>query len=430
MDTLSIIQELAISALLGLLVGLQRERTEAELAGIRTFPLVTVFGTLCAVLTQRFGEPWILPAGLLAMVGLIVTGDIAKLKQSRPGRGITTEMAMIVMFAVGGLVTVGTDLWIVAVAVAGGVAMLLQLKPQMHGLAEHMGDTDFRAMMQFVLITFVVLPVLPNKGYDPFDPIRIFLPKDFGAFPVLNPYEIWLMVVLVVGISLGGYVMYKLFGQQAGIVLGGILGGTISSTATTMSYARRTATTSDASGLALVVILIASAVTYVRVLLEIAVAAPSFVSHAVWPISALFLVSLALAVVAWIAHGRQPTEMPEQENPSELKSAVIFAVAYAIVLLSVAVGKHYLHDEGLYVIAAVSGMTDMDAITLSTARLVSGGRLNPEIGWRLIVIGTLSNLVFKGLIVAVVGDRKLLRDLAAFFGVVLAAGIAILVWCQ
>ncbi|NOX54916.1 MAG: MgtC/SapB family protein [Planctomycetes bacterium] len=428
MEPLAVFQQLAISTLLGLLVGLQRERTESNLAGIRTFPLITLFGTLCALLSSQSGQVWVLPAGLLALVALILVGNFPKLRQAEPDPGVTTEMAMLVMFADGAVVAFGTHMWIVAAAVAGTVAMLLHLKPQMHGLAARMGDADFRAIMQFVLITFIILPVLPNKGYDPFDPFRPLLPPDFGEFPVLNPYEVWLMVVLVVGISLGGYVIYKLFGRQAGIVLGGIVGGTISSTATTVSYARRTVTAPEACGLAAIVIMIASTITFIRVLLEIAVAAPSLLPVAFWPIVALMSVAAALAAVAWMAHGRQENDMPEQENPTELKSAIVFAVVYAIVLVGVAVGKHYLENEGLYVIAAISGMTDMDAITLSSSRLVQSGQLDAQIAWRLILIGSLSNIVFKGLIVAAMGHRRLLAQISGLFGVTLVAGIAILVW--
>ena len=427
MEPVLLLQQLAISLLLGLLVGLQRERTDSDLAGFRTFPLITTFGTLCAILGEAFGYPWIMAAGFAGIISLILIGNIPKLKMEKPDPGVTTEIAMLVMFSVGAFVVVGE--WIVAVAVAGGVAILLQLKPQLHGLAARMGDHDFRAILQFVLVTFIVLPVLKeyDQSFNPFQALTPVFPNiNFDNLDVLNPYEVWLMVVLVVSISLGGYVSYKIFGRHAGIVLGGILGGTISSTATTMSYSRRTAQSPDAAGLAAIVIMIASAVTYVRVLLEIAVVAPSFLIEAAGPILVMFAASVVLAAVAWIYSGSSKNEMPVHGNPTELKSAIIFGLLYALVIVAVAVGREKLNDEQLYAIAGLSGMTDMDAITLSTSRLVRANRLEPHVGWRLIVIAAMSNLFFKGLIVAVVGHSGLLKKMRLLFGIALITGFGVL----
>ncbi len=429
LETTTLFQQLAISLLLGLLVGLQRERTEADLAGFRTFPLLTIFGTLCAVFGRELGNPWMVPAGFLGVIAVIIVGNLPRIKAASGDTGVTTEVAMFVMYVVGALVVVGP--WSVAVAVAGGAAILLHLKPQMHGFAARLRDEDFRAVLQFVLITFIILPVLPNVNYDPLEVaqplLRPWFPNaQFGQFDVLNPYQIWLMVVLVVGISFGGYVSYKVFGQRAGTALAGILGGTISSTATTVSYARRSKTAPAVSGLAAVVVMIASSVTYVRVMLEMSIAGPSFVRMAVQPVLVLLGVTAALSAIVWFIYRTEEAEMPVQGNPAELKPAILFALVYAVVLYAVAVGRAFLEDTGLYAIAFLSGMTDMDAITLSTCRLVESGRLQPEVGWRLIVVGSLSNLVFKAGIVALTGDRRMFRLIAVLFGICLAAGVAVL----
>ncbi|MCX6907119.1 MAG: MgtC/SapB family protein, partial [Verrucomicrobia bacterium] len=215
---------LGIALGLGLLVGLQRERSSAaRLAGFRTFPIITVFGTVCALLAQQFGG-WVLAAGFLAISAVAFTGCQAKMKLGEPEPSLITEMSILLMYAVGAYLTVGPTA--VAVTIGGGVAVLLYLKPQLHGLATKIGEADFRAVMQFVLISLVILPVLPNQAYGPYE--------------VLNPHRIWLFVVFIVAISLAGYVAYKFFGQSAGAMISGVLGGLISSTATTVSYARRT----------------------------------------------------------------------------------------------------------------------------------------------------------------------------------------------
>ena len=402
-------QSLAISLLLGGLVGLQRQHVDSPLGGVRTFPLVAVFGSLCAVLAEPFGG-WIVAAGLLATVAVIALGS--RQVRTETDRGITSEAAMLVMFAVGALCVSGPI--IIAVAVGGGVAVLLQFKPQLHGVVTKLGDADIKAIMQFVLITFIVLPVLPNETYD--------------RFEVLNPHEIWLMVVLVVGISLGGYISYKFLGHHAGLILSGLLGGIISSTATTASYARRTAQQPAMVPAAATVICLATGVSFVRILLEVAVVSRTLLPAVAPLLIGLMVVSLLFALL-FGRRGSQPAEMmPLQGNPSELKSAILFGVLYGVVLISVAASKEYLPDSGLYAIAALSGLADLDAITLSTARLVESERLSVDSAWRSILIAALSNLVFKCGLVLAVGDRKLFRDIAWLLGVSSLLGAAVLWW--
>lgn len=190
-------ENLGIALLLGLLVGLQREHVTAELAGLRTFPMITVLGTVSAYLDGLVeGSGWVIAAGMLSVVVLVIAEKLRQPPKEKPG-GITTEISIVLMFAVGALLVLGYRTGGVAVGV--GVAALLQFKPELHGLAARLGDNDLRAIMQFGVITFVILPVLPNRTFGPLD--------------VFNPFQTWLMVSLIVGISLGGYVAYKFFGD-------------------------------------------------------------------------------------------------------------------------------------------------------------------------------------------------------------------------
>ncbi len=404
-------QSLAISLLLGGLVGLQRQHVDAPLGGVRTFPLISVFGSLCAILAEPFGG-WMIAAGLLAVVTLIVVGHQHPSPKLEGERSLSTEMAMLLMFAVGALCVHGP--LIVAVSVGAGVAVLLQLKPQLHGLIARLGDVDVKAIMQFVLITFIVLPVLPNETYGPLD--------------VLNPRDMWLMVVLVVGISLGGYISYKFFGQMAGLVLSGLLGGLISSTATTASYSRRTAHLPEVASSAATIIVLATSVSFVRVLLEIAIVSRGLFLTAAAPLLIQLVLSLAVAACLWRRSRRESESMPLQGNPTELKSALWFGLLYGGVLLGVAAGKEYLPESGLYGVAILSGLTDMDAITLSTSRLVEVGRLNQDIAWRVILTASLANLVFKTGLVACLGHRRLLTQMLWLCCLTLASGVALVVF--
>jgi uncharacterized membrane protein (DUF4010 family) len=409
MDVTTTFQLLAIALGLGLLVGLQREHSASKLAGVRTFPLVTFLGALAAMLGQYFGG-WVIAAGFLALAGLVFVGNLATFKDGRIDPGLTTEIAIVLMYAVGAYLVIGHRA--VAIAVGAGVAVLLQFKVQLHGFAERLGDDDLKAIMQFALVSLVILPVLPNRAYGPYD--------------VLNPRQIWWMVVLIVGINLAGYIAYKFLGPSASVALGGLLGGLISSTATTVSYSRQTRASSEGSPVAAVVIMIASAVVFPRVLLLMAVVAPPFAASAALPILILFGVAAALAAGAWFTLPRGKIEMPARRNPSELKSALLDGLVFAVVLFAVAAVRERFGGRGLYTVAALSGLTDVDAITLSTGQLVNSGRLPPSDGWRLVVVAVMSNLVFKGAIVAVVADSSLLRRVARLFGIAVAAGLLLL----
>jgi uncharacterized membrane protein (DUF4010 family) len=413
-------QQLGIALLMGLLVGLQREHAASPLAGLRTFPLITILGSVCALLDQKMHWPGVAVAvGFAGGITLVAVGTFTRFLAEETDRGLTTEFAILLMYGVGAYVVLGEML--IAVAVGAGVAVLLQFKPELHGIAARLGDEDLRAIMQFALITCIVLPVLPKKAY--------------GPYAVFNPFQIWLMVVLIVGISLGGYIVYKFFGARAGTLVSGILGGLISSTATTASYARRNVVAPENSPLDALVIVIASSMVYARVLTEIAVVAPGFLPHAAAPIGVMALVSIASAFVWTWRSGHRTTELPEQGNPTRLGSAVLFGGVYALLLFALAVVKDQLGSGGLYAVAALSGLTDMDAITLSTAQMTSqvngdkSAGIDYVTGWQLIVVAAISNLVFKAGIVAILGSRRLMHYILGLFALpALAGALMLLLW--
>ncbi|HSS75651.1 MAG TPA: DUF4010 domain-containing protein [Thermoanaerobaculia bacterium] len=397
--------QLAVALGLGLLVGLQRERMDSSIAGIRTFALITLFGAVAAHLGQVFGG-WVVAAGLVVAAAFVVSGSFTRLAAGEADPGQTTEFTAVLMYGVGAWVVVGG--MPVAVALGGTVAVLLNLKEPLHQFVGKIGEGDLKAIMQFVVIALVILPILPDRT--------------FGPYGVLNPFQIWWMVVLIVALSMAGYVAFKLFGANAGAVLSGVFGGVISSTATTVTYARRAKEDPKSSRLAALIVMIASTVVFVRVLVEIAVVAPDRFVDLAPPIAAMLGVAAVLSATLWLGARRDPCAPPEAENPAQLKSALIFGIIYAAVLVAVAFARAQFGRTGLFTVALLSGLTDMDAITLSTARLVSGGGLDPGTGWRAILLAALSNLVFKAGVVAFLGSRRLLGRIALLFGVAVAGG--------
>ena len=405
------LQTLGISLGLGLLVGLQRERVKSQSAGFRTFALITVLGTLCGLMAELMGG-WIIAGGLLAVASAMIMANVIKLRGEREvSPSMTTEVAAMVMFCIGAYLAFGHRS--AAVVLSGAVVVLLHAKPILHGIVQRMGENDMRGLMQFALIALVILPVLPDEH--------------FGPFQVFNLRQIWWMVVLVSGISLGGYVAFKFFGQRAGTILGGLLGGLISSTATTVSYAKRASHVESQVAAATLVIMLASTVVYGRVLFEIWVVAPSVMMQVAGPIVIMMATAIALAAVVWLRHRHTKAELPPQDNPTELRAAITFGVMFALVLLAVAAAKQYMGDRGIYAVAAISGLTDMDAITLSTSKMAAEGAVASATAWRAIIIACIANLLFKTGIVAVLGGPTLLGRVASLFGVNIAVGILLLV---
>lgn len=404
-DLATTFQLLAISLGLGLLVGIQRERVDAPLAGIRTFPLITLFGTLTALLAIPLGG-WVVAVGLLAVVLTAGVGNL--MRQPRPDLGITTDISIVLMYAIGAYLVYGHRP--AAVVMGAGVAVLLHAKPALHRFVERLGENDMRVMMQFVVISLVILPVLPDRT--------------FGPYQVLNPHEIWWVVVLVVGLSLVGYVALKLYGGHKGLALAGLIGGLVSSTATTVSQARR-AEPQHAMA-ATVVVILASTVVYVRILTEIALAAPGIFARVAPPLLILLAVAAVLCVILWRQARRGNAELPDHANPSELRSALVFGAVYALVLLAVAAARQHVGNRGVYVAAGISGLTDLDAITLSTARLGEHGALRVDVVWRSIVIAVCANLAFKTGLVAVLGGGALARRIGFWFGIQVAVALLLL----
>ncbi|HMY27422.1 MAG TPA: MgtC/SapB family protein [Agitococcus sp.] len=403
-----ILQILATAFGLGLLVGLQREKAASALAGIRTFPLISLMGAMTGLVAQHFGG-WILASGFITLAIVILSAKFALFK-SNQDLGITTEVAALLMYIVGAYLTFGDAT--IAIVVGALTAVLLQMKDVLHDFVRKMGERDILAIMRFVAIALVILPILPNQNY--------------GPFHVLNPYDIWRMVVLIVAISLMGYAAYKVFKDKAGTLLAGILGGLISSTATTVSYARNTKTLPETSSLAALAIMLASTVSVIRVTLAFMVVSPSATSVIAPPLLTLFATMVIICVVLYFSRSGETHTMPEPDNPAELTSAIVFGLLYGGIIFAVAAAKEMFGQQSLYLIAMISGLTDVDAITLSTGRLVEGQRLEAHTGWQLVMIAIMANLVFKWGAVAVLGNKVLLKKLTVIFGAAFMVGLGIL----
>lgn len=403
---------IGISFGLGLLVGLQREKSNHQMAGVRTFTLVAILGSMTAILSRDFSNPYLIPAFAIAITALMFVSNYLKARnEDNPSRGLTTEMSLLLIFIICAYLVEGNK--VIGVIVGGTMAILLYIKESLHGFIDKLKDKDLTAIMTFAGISLIVLPILPDK--------------DLGPYNVLNPREIWWMVTLIVGISVLGYFIYKWIGKTAGMISNGILGGIISSTATTVSYARSTSENESINRISAFVILTSITVSIVRVIIEIAFVVPQKLSELIWPFIVLFgFMSILSAIIFYItSRDNKMDEMPEPKNPAQFKSALIFGVLYALILLAVAFSEDKLGNRGLYLVSIVGGLAKKDAITLSFAQSISDG-MDTGLGWRLIMAGILSNFAFKIVLAWVLGSPKLAKWITITMIISIAFGLLLI----
>lgn len=407
------VQAFAVSLGIGLLIGLERERKPDAKAGLRTFALTAVLGCLAALLAEQAESGWIIAVGLLMVAGMMIVAQARDpLDDGDPGT--TSVVAMMVCYGLGALV------WFeqatLAVMLAITVTVLLYFKAQLQGVTRSLTPKDLISILQFGVLSLVVLPILPNQ--------------DYGPYNALNPHQIWWMVVLISGLSLAGYAALRIVGNRHGAPLLGFFGGLVSSTATTMVFARNAREDIQLTATATLVILIANLVVTVRLGIVAVVLAPSLFAPLASVLGIGLLLGLAVALFRWrtlTAGGDLP--MPEVKNPTEIRTALSFGLLYGVVLLLAAWLQDIAGSQGLYLVALASGLTDVDAITLSTLRLFNQQTLNAAPAVTAIGLAVLSNLAFKsGLVIAIGGKtlaKSVLPGLAAI-GVGFIAGISLL----
>lgn len=403
---LDFLRVFSLSLGIGLLMGLERERNPSARAGLRTFGLVALLGTVAALLGEKTGSPWLLAVALL-MVGIMTVA--AYLTHPDPqDPGTTTIVALLLAFCYGAMIWYEYRTHAVMLAIV--TTMLLYFKAELRTVSQKLTRKDLISMLQFGVLSLVILPILPDH--------------DMGPYDALNPAQLWWMVVLISGVSLAGYAALRIVGQHHGAPILGVLGGLASSTATTLVFARHAASGPQLLRLASVVILIANLVVLVRLAIYGAVLQPALLPLLLPPLAAGLLLGAIFVLVVWRNLPAQH-DMPELElsNPAEIRTALTFGAAYGVVLVVSAALSDYAGSKGLYLVAVVSGLTDVDAITLSSLRLYGLQKLSAEETVTAVLIAMFANLAFKLGIVAAIGGALLTRRVSYGFALV-AVGVA------
>lgn len=378
----------------GLLMGLERERNPAAAAGARTFALLALLGTLAAIVGERVQSAWLIPVGLAAVAATIVAAQARQSPSDDPGT--TTVVAACVCYLLGAVAGLGEPG--LAGGIGVGVTALLYFKPEIETLSTSLQRSEQVSILQFLIASCIVLPILPDQAY--------------GPYAVLNPRNVWLMVVLISGIGVASYVALKLAAQRHGVFLAGILGGLVSSTATTVLYGRRVEESPALRSVAAAVVPLANLVPLVRISVIALFVAPGFLPFLL-PVAGAALAAgvAATAFFLWRSFGKSAAPLPESRNPAELGVALRFAGFYALVLFVSAWLTDFAGDHGLYATAAASGVVDIDPIVLSSLNLFAGTRLSPQQAVTAIGIAYSMNVLFK-LGVVFWYDRRLALQVA------------------
>lgn len=399
---------------IGALIGLEREfyqqkEDAPDFAGIRTFSLIALLGSVSSYLANDFGI--ILAA--LALGGLILMTTVSysgALLRSRTETGITTEVAAILTFLFGVLVM--GDHALVAIALAVITSILLTFKGKLHGFIRNMSSEDIHVTLQFALVAAVILPLLPDRTIDPWG--------------LLNPFQIWLMVVFVSGIGFSGYVLMKILGPSQGLNLMGILGGLASSTATTISFSSASREYPHMAHHYARAVVLASTVMFPRVLFLILVIHPPLALKVIIPLTLMLIAGVIyIFVIQKIKLIEEDTIHPEYKitNPLKLSTAMKFGLLFAVVLIVVEYSQTFLGSSGVYLASFITGLTDVDAITLSVTRLAQSTQLSSDVAGIAVIIAALMNTVSKGVISFFSGTQELRMPVIKAFVLMIMVGV-------
>jgi len=382
-----VIWNLFIALSIGLLIGIERGwsgRLEDEgdrVAGIRTFSLVGLLGGVWTEVS-RFINEWILAVAFLALAALVISSYVIKATvEEESDLGITTEVALLLTFTLSSWAAFGYHVYALGATVI--VITLLSLKPTLHRWLDKIEVKEIYAGIKLLIITVILLPLLPNKGYGPWEAI--------------NPHWIWWMVVLISGLSFIGYILIKYLGEDKGTMLTAITGGLASSTAVTLSLAQFAKQQKKiASGIFIAGVLVASSIMFVRVGIEVAIVNTALL-HPLWiPLTTMLMLTLGSGFWLWQKHLQLEDDQPpiELKNPLQFFTALQFGLLLGVILLLTTAMEKWYGDQGIYLLALFSGLMDVDAITLSLSRMAEDGT-DAGVATLGILIAVITNTLVK-----------------------------------
>lgn len=401
-------QKVMIAILIGLLIGIERERSkqaaDKTFAGVRTFPLIALIGFLSALITSMTSIAFFISA--FAVFGLLVgISYYFGVKQGDPGA--TTEVSYLLVFILGALVYWEMLLFSGALSVL--IVIFLTFKTHFHKFADRISQEDILATIKFAIITLIILPLLPNQGY--------------GPFSVLNPQKIWYMVILIAGISFVGYILFKLIGTKRGVFVLSILGGIASSTALTLSYTQRSKEVDSISRSLAGGIVLASSIMFPRILIIIFVLSKELGMELLVPFGIFTAGGVIVSLLLFRDNREKQVENLELKNPFKILPAIKFGIVFAVILFVSAAAQHYLGDQGVYLASLASGFLDVDAVALSMSNL-GGDSVGIKVAAIAVIIASAANTLTKVGLAAFAGSKGLRKHAVLGMSVLLILTIA------
>ena len=387
---------LSVAFCLGAIIGIQRgwkDRHHEDgwrVAGIRTHILISMFGAISALISKAF-SPIFLGISFFA-VAIVLAIAYLNAQKATQDRSITTTIGSLITFVLGALACLGQPE--VAAAVAVIVAIVLDNKKEIHGLLRKLKEKELDAGLKLLLISVVFLPFLPNT--------------QLGPWNAINPFEVWWMVVLISSISFLGYFAIRIAGPEKGIIFTGIFGGLSSSTALTLHYSKLGQEKPELSPLLATGILLACGTMFPRMLIVCFIINAELAKMLILPIAAMTALVYIPSLIIWyigrnkaLSNGMSPLH-----NPLELSSAVFFGALLAVTMLLSQALQHWFGDAGVYLLASVSGLSDVDAVNLALSRGSLNG-LALDVAAKGIIIAAMANSLVKSGMVAVFSKGKL-----------------------
>ncbi len=403
---------------LGALVGAEREirkgkalASDSGFAGFRTYSLVAILGFVGAYLGNEI-TPWILLV-LLAAVALFFLAEHFNEARKLNFLGITSEIAAIITFLIG---VISFYYPLLAVILTVVTVLTLNFKNPLHSFIRGLEPDEFLSAVKFIIVAFVILPLLPKEPIDPWGLISLF--------------NAWLVVVLVSGISFVGYILVKTVGTQKGLGLTALLGGLASSTATTISMAQQGSKNKTIVNPFVFAILITSMMMFGRALFEVAVINPKLLAPLTFTLGGMILMSILVLLILWRwDKGRQTkTEALTLTSPFKLWSALQFGILYLLILVAAELGNKYFGQGGVYVASFLSGLADVDAITLSLSKLSAETKLTSSLAVQGITIAIMTNTLIKLVFVRIFGTPKLFRRVTVVLLPIFLVGMGMMIF--
>ncbi len=395
---------------LSLLIGFEREEHEPDgIGGVRTFPVLGLGGFLLIAGFPDTALPFAL--GLVVMGGLVAMSHWFSLKQGEPG--ITTEAAALLTFTIGGCAAKG--LYWIAIATGIVTVILLHEKRRLEGLANALPRHEMRTLLRFLLLTAVILPVVPNRDFTPFE---------------INPFKLWLVVVAVSGVSYVSYLLRLWWGEDRGLIMAGLLGGAYSSTVTTVVLARQSKKRPSCATGFVGAIVAATGMMYLRLwILLLLFAAPLAyrLTGIFWGLGvAAIIVGTLLARNLAVDNGCEfdPDTRRRDGNPLEMTSAITFAVIFLAVLVATRAVAEQFGNTGVLVMAAIMGAADVDPFILGLTQ-TGGAGLDPGTAALAVVIASAVNNLMKGIYAVFFGSPRTGRMSFAILAVTGALSVVI-----